>query len=432
LLLLDGLGDYAYETLGHQTPLQAASTPNFDRLAALGSNGTYHAGAHGQALPSEIAHFAMFGYDFEDFPGRGALESVGAGIPLGEGEVAILAHFVGIREENKQLFLKKDKVKIPQETIQSFIEAVGTYETNGVRIRFRQTKGTFGILTLRGEVSPFVTDTNPMLEGSPLSELLPWQQYANDPATQRTAKALKAYLVWVYKTLKEHPENLARVAEGLPPVAALVTQRPGRMKRVKPFREQNGIRGLSVASAIIYWGISAFLGLDVREVRDHDDPAQELEERLRIAREALSDGYDFVHVHTKWPDEAGHRKDPLEKKQIIEALDKGFGKHLEALLADPEVLTVVASDHSTPSSGPLVHSGETVPVIFCGPGVRRDNVMRYDEVSAAAGALGCVRGKEFMYLILNHLERAKLMSIMDTPVDQPYWPGDYMPFTLED
>jgi 2,3-bisphosphoglycerate-independent phosphoglycerate mutase len=34
-----------------------------------------------------------------------------------------------------------------------------------------------------------------------------------------------------------------------------------------------------------------------------------------------------------------------------------------------------------------------------------------------------------MYLILNHLDRAKLAGLMDSPEDQPYWPGDYQPFS---
>ena len=36
-----------------------------------------------------------------------------------------------------------------------------------------------------------------------------------------------------------------------------------------------------------------------------------------------------------------------------------------------------------------------------------------------------------MYLILNHLDRAKLQGLMDSPVDQPYWPGLSEPFRLD-
>ena len=63
---------------------------------------------------------------------------------------------------------------------------------------------------------------------------------------------------------------------------------------------------------------------------------------------------------------------------------------------DPEVLLVVTADHSTPSSGPLIHSGESVPLTFYGRGVRRDRVSLFNEVDVAGGASGGVRGKELM------------------------------------
>ncbi|MBT8491127.1 MAG: phosphoglycerate mutase, partial [Deltaproteobacteria bacterium] len=71
-----------------------------------------------------------------------------------------------------------------------------------------------------------------------------------------------------------------------------------------------------------------------------------------------------------------------------------------------------------------------VPLTICADGVRRDGVTLFDEVSVAAGSLGTVREKELMYLILNYLDRSKLMGIMDTDLDQAYWPGDYEAFSL--
>ena len=90
LLILDGLGDRGHAALDGQTPLQAASTSNLDRLAALGMTGLYHAWLQGMALPSEIAHFLLFGYDLSEFPGRGYIEALGLNIPLEEQEVALL------------------------------------------------------------------------------------------------------------------------------------------------------------------------------------------------------------------------------------------------------------------------------------------------------------------------------------------------------
>jgi len=430
LLLLDGLGDRSYAELAYQTPLQAANTPFMDKIAALGANGLYHAGLIGQALPSENAHFSMFGYEASEFPGRGALEALGAGIDLAADDVAVLAHFAGLREENNCLYLVNGKPEASLDEVKLLIEAASEYRCEGVKIRFIHTNGLRGILVLRGQTAPFITDTDPLINGSKVVDLKPWSDYSNDTAVQNTARVLKTYLLNIYNTLKKHPLNDARIQRGLEPINGMVTQRAGKLKPVASFKERFGMRGLSIASGIVYQGLSAFIGLDFRKVSDTKDPGKDIAERLTLARKAL-DEYDFIHIHTKAPDEAAHTKDPSAKKQVIESLDKGIGTAIDLFMDDPEVLMILAADHSTPSSGPLIHSGEPVPLIFCGPGVRRDGVRRFDEIKASQGALGFVRGKELMYLILNHLDRSKLKGLMDTPVDQPFWPGNYEPFTLE-
>ena len=115
LLLLDGLGDRSYEELSFQTPLQAARTPVLDNIAASGASGLYHAAALGQALPSENAHFTMFGYHLSEFPGRGCLEALGAGIYLKPDDVAVLAHFASLRKEKNFLVLERGKPKASKE-----------------------------------------------------------------------------------------------------------------------------------------------------------------------------------------------------------------------------------------------------------------------------------------------------------------------------
>ena len=430
LILLDGAGDRSYRRLGHQTPLQAAVTPVLDRLATLGCSGLYHPAVLGQALPSENAHFAMFGYSPEDFPGRGALEALGAGIALDNQTVAILAHLGSLTLDGDRLLLADGKPPFTVAEADQLFGQVRPWEEAGVRIDFTRTEGLRGILTLGGDVSPRVTDTDPVTHGRPVMAPRPWQAAADDPAAALTARALGMYLGYLYRRLAALPLNRLRVAAGAPPINGMLTQRAGRLKKAPPFEAQNGLRGLLIASGILYHGLATYIGLDCRPVVDSADPGADLAARLRLAHQALG-RYDFVHVHTKAPDEAAHTKDPLAKKRVLESLDRGIGRAIAPLLADPEVLIIATADHSTPSTGPLIHSGESVPLTFCGPGVRRDRVQAFDEISAAGGGLGPVRGRELMYLILNHLDRAKLQGLMDSPVDQPYWPGLSEPFRLD-
>src|SRR5213592_417456 len=70
VFLLDGLADRAHESLGGRSGLEAAETPNLDRLAASGSCGVLYAIGPGRAPSSEVAHWSMLGYRPDEFPGR--------------------------------------------------------------------------------------------------------------------------------------------------------------------------------------------------------------------------------------------------------------------------------------------------------------------------------------------------------------------------
>jgi 2,3-bisphosphoglycerate-independent phosphoglycerate mutase len=425
LVILDGLGDRSYEVLGGRTPLQAAQTPNLDRLAAMGMNGLYHAAWQGLALPSEEAHFLLFGYERSEFPGRGILEAIGYGIPVSDEDVAVLAHFCEVREEGDQLILVRERADVDESVLPPLQRDICEFESGGIRIAFAPTKKIEGLLLLSGPVSPFFTDSDPMYEGFPLIAVDPLDGRSK---SQASARAVSEYLRWAYGRLACHPVNQDRGGRGLPLANAVVTQRPGKKRHLPSFDAKWGLPALSISSGPVYWGLCEQTGIAVERVKDTDDPEADLRERLAIARDR--NDMEFIHVHTKGPDEAAHTKDPHRKRDLIEALDRAMAAALDDLAADPEIVLVITADHSTPCSEPLIHSGETVPVTILGKNIRRDTVESFDEIACARGALGPVRGRELMYVILNLLDRAKLVGLMDTPADQPYYPGKRRPLRL--
>ncbi|MBU2513209.1 phosphoglycerate mutase [bacterium] len=427
LILLDGLGDRSYEELNFQTPLQAAHTPNLDQLAKTGANGLFHATFLGEALPSENAHFVMFGYDLSDFPGRGVFEALGENVQLAADDTALLSHFVSLDIAEDTFILKDGKPELTANEIASFSGAIAEYTAQKIQIEFIPTGGIRGILKLQHQTSPAITDTDPFFEEQPLIEPLPLEGYESHQPTVATAAALKEYLVWCHQQLINHPLNDVRRRQNRSLINGLVTQRAGQLKPILPFGQKNGIRGLSISSGPMYRGLASYVGLDFLEGHNSDNPEIDLKQRLAMA-ETVWNEYDFIHIHSKWPDKAAHTKKPGFKKQVIEALDKAVGSSLVPFVQDPNTLIVITADHSTPSGGPLVHSGEPVPVIFHGTGMRRDQVSSYDEINAASGSLGLMRGKEFMLTLLNAINRAKLRGIMQTPHDCPVWTTDYQPF----
>ncbi len=428
-VILDGLGDHGHAVFGGQTPLQAASTPNLDRLAALGMNGLYHSYLQGVAMPSEIAHFLMFGYDLADFPGRGYLEAVGENISLSPKDVALLGRIFSVRENRQQLLLEVEDPEVDTKTCLALQQDIKHYASAGVEVEFVPTKGIQGLVIVRGEVSPDITDSNPIHEGRPLMQVLPIQGKEPDERVGRTCQALNEYLLWSYRRLSRHPLNQERLSRGLPPLNAVGLQRAGQYRPVPSFEAKWGLRPLAIATGPLYRGLSQYLGMPVRPVRDTTYPEADLQDRLRLAKELP--GYDFVYVHTKAPDVAAHTKDPRIKKRVIEILDRAFAYAVHEIVTDPNLLLVITADHSTNSAGRMIHSGESVPLTMIGDYTRRDSVTRFDEISTASGALSLVRGSELMHLILNFLDRGKLFGLMDSPVDQPFSPGPATPLIID-
>ncbi|MBI4684209.1 MAG: 2,3-bisphosphoglycerate-independent phosphoglycerate mutase [Nitrospirae bacterium] len=428
LIILDGLGDRGHDCFDGATPLQAAYTPNLDYLSSLGMNGLFHATMQGIPMSSETAHFIIFGYDAGDFPGRGPIEAIGKGIDIGYDDVAVLCHMCYVEQRQNNLILKWGRPVISGDESRMLMHEIQSFETNGVSINLIPSSKIDGFLVLNGNASEKITDSDPIYEGKPLMEIVPISQKKTSPASKKTAHALNKYLIWCHKILSDHQINKNRITRGLPPVNAIVTQRAGKRKKLPAFREMWGMRGLSISSGAIYWGLCSELGIDTIKVKDTGNVEEDLKYRLRLAKDAGD--YDFIHVHTKMPDEAGHTKNPSYKKEVIEAIDRAMSVAVNEIIPDRETLLVVTADHSTASSGAMIHTGETVPLMMIGKHVRKDKVGKFNEVTCPRGALGIIRGRELRYLILNFLDRAKLQGLMDTPADQPYYPGNYRPLTL--
>jgi 2,3-bisphosphoglycerate-independent phosphoglycerate mutase len=428
LLILDGLGDRGQDCFDGMTPLQAAHTPNLDYLSSIGMNGLYHSLMQGIPMSSETAHFLIFGYDLEDFPGRGIVEAIGEGIRAGDTDVAVLCHLCSVEKRDSHLILTHGRPGLSVEEAVSLKEEIQSFESDGIRIQLIHSKGIDGFLVASGNASERITDSDPIYEGKAVIGITPVFSEKPLAAAKKTARALNKYLKWCHQRLSGHSINRKRISEGLLPVNALVTQRAGKRKQLPSFRDKWGLRGLSISSGAIYWGLCAELGIETVKVKDTGNVEEDLSSRLRIAKDAYE--YDFIHVHTKMPDEAGHTKNPWYKKDVIEAIDRALAVAVNEIITDREVLLVVTADHSTACSGIMIHTGETVPLAMVGKYVRKDRVAEFNEVTCPRGGLSIVKGRELMYLILNFLDRAKMQGLMDTPVDQPYYPGDYPPLII--
>jgi 2,3-bisphosphoglycerate-independent phosphoglycerate mutase len=148
------------------------------------------------------------------------------------------------------------------------------------------------------------------------------------------------------------------------------------------------------------------------EAPETDDPVADLRGRVEAVRERLDAGDTFVFTHQKTTDAAGHTKDPRVKQETIERLDAALAE-----LPTDRAIVCVTGDHATPASPDVIHSGDPVPLLIAGPGVRADSVERFGELDCAAGILGQLRGPDLMPVLLNAADRPLFLGSRPTPFE---------------
>jgi len=94
----------------------------------------------------------------------------------------------------------------------------------------------------------------------------------------------------------------------------------------------------------------------------------------------------------------------MEKVEVLERIDKQLFGSLHGHLPADAILAVTG-DHSTPCER-KDHSGDPVPLLVFGEGVRIDDTKAFDEVSAMRGGLGRLRGRDLMPLLLDLADRS--------------------------
>jgi 2,3-bisphosphoglycerate-independent phosphoglycerate mutase len=387
LVLLDGLGDRAHDVLGGRTAGEAATTPNLDALATRGSCGLLYAVGPGRAPSSEVAHWAMLGYRPDEFPGRAVFEALGRGQEVSDEDVFAYAALrpAERREDGWWLTGRPDPERDAEEAAELVARCDGI-EIDGLSFSLEQVWRGEAVLRIAGGADERVTDTDaffrdrhPVLRPRPLVA-----------EAERTARACEEWSREVMGRLEGERFNV------------ITLKWFGRARPVPSFRARHGLSGSFAAESAFLRGLGRFLGL--RPVDAKLD--------LGLVEERLDAGDSFVYVHDKRVDEAGHTKDPLAKQRAIETLDA----QLSALPSD-RAIVCVTGDHATPASPAVIHSGDPVPLLVAGPGVRADAVTSFGELDCAAGILGQLRGLDLMPVLLNAADRPLFLGSRPTPVE---------------
>jgi 2,3-bisphosphoglycerate-independent phosphoglycerate mutase len=407
VVLLDGLADRAQESLGGRTANEVADTPNLDRLAATGSCGLMYAIGPGRAPSSEVAHWAMLGYTPEEFPGRAVFEALGAGQEVDPADVFAFAALRPAERREDGLWLTgRPRYRDDEDDAAELVAACARLEVNGLRFALSYLRRGEAVLRVSGGADDRITDTDAFFrDRHPVL-----RPQAVVPAAEPTARAAEDWTRQVIDLLAEHPVNRRRAADGLPLFNVITLKWWGRHRPAPTFPQRHGVHGSFIAGSRFLQGLGRAVGLEPRDAHETDDAAVGLRERLQLIDERLAAGDTFVFSHLKAADEAGHTKDPAVKRRTIEALDAELGD-----LPTDRAIVCVTGDHATPTYPEVIHSGDPVPFLLIGPGVRADSVERFGELECAAGILGHLRGPDMMPVLLNAADRPLFLGSRPTP-----------------
>lgn len=406
LIIFDGLADRPIKELGNKTPLEAANTPNLDKLAAKGVVGLQNALKKGEYPTSEEAHFEILGYDHvKDLPGRGVLEALGIGVPLKRNELALRVDFGTVDEGLNVVDPRAGNIK----DVHGFAKFIGEQKIGSFDFKLYPSLAHRGILTISGPAvtkeihhhSTIVTDTDPHKAENHQGgvKVLRPEPVDDSPEARATAKALWDYQEKVYLMLTGYVENQVRTHQGLLPANFLLTRGAGFIKEIPSFTEKYGLNAACVAGAPLYKGIAEYFGMDVIDVPGATGGVDtDVQAKVNKSLDLLRSGYDFVFMHLKGADVVAEEDGDWEAKvRFLERADKALGPLLKF-----DGVLAITGDHATPC---ILHDHSDDPVPIMLVGGETGSSGRFNERDAAEGDLGYMKGSEIMPLLIKEANK---------------------------
>ncbi|MBW2989663.1 2,3-bisphosphoglycerate-independent phosphoglycerate mutase [Candidatus Woesearchaeota archaeon] len=398
LIICDGMGDLPIKEFGDKTPLEAAYTPNMDRMARNGATGVISILGEGIRPNSDDAHLTLFGYKKENFPKRGAIEASGMGIRLQHGDIAIRANLASV---DKELRVKDRRTGRIEDTT-PFVKELDGMVIDGVEFIVKPGTGYRVVIVMRGkDLSDKISnsDVHYVSDTEVVDDWLNHKVKTVKPLdgskeAAHTANALQKFLEKSHEILEKNPLNDEREKKGKLRGNYLTTRYPGHYRMLSPFKEKYNLNACCIAGAGLYKGIGAIAGMELIDVKGATGlPDTDVKAKIEAAKEQLR-AHDFIFVHIKPTDIFGENGDCKGKKDFIEKIDKA----IEGLDKEDAVI-VITADHSTPCSH-KDHSGDPVPLLVYGADIEADDVDKFSEHGCRAGSLGTLMGKDFMERIL--------------------------------
>ena len=215
-----------------------------------------------------------------------------------------------------------------------------------------------------------------------------------------TANAVNDFIEKSHKLLDQHPINQERRKRGLLPANIILT-RDASIDLPK-------LKKLPKWASVVYMpleiGISKSMKMnpftfkypDIKKFDVYANLYEGIKTACKFSIKVLRrqwKNFDYIYIHFKETDIPGHDNKPLEKKAMVEMLDKYFFSYLLKFAEKTRIKILITADHATPCKL-KGHSDDPVPVLFCDFKEQEKKEQNFDENNAKKGELGKIYGKE--------------------------------------
>jgi len=404
-VLLDGVGDLPHPNLVGKTPLDAASTPNLDRLAKNGTMGQVITVGKGIAPESDIAVFNMLGYKFkhDDYAGRGVVEAIGIGIDFKDGDLALRGNFATLNDDGVIIDRRAGRniEKQDTEAVSNEIEEKIKFSDENATAIITPTIGHRLVIRIRSDctLSSNISNTDPayvrvdgmgiaraVTDFLKIEKCLPLDEESHTKLASKLVNELTEQSLDIMKKSKvneRRKENDKKLLNGI-----LLRDAGNIYPKVTPINDLHSMKFSCIVDMPVEIGISKILKMKTYDAGGRTD----YEEKAKVAAKAM-DEQNAVYVHLKGPDEFGHDGDAQGKMENIEEIDKRFFGTLLDNIDSSKVAVIVSADHSTPCIN-KGHSADPVPLLISGDMVTNDDTQRFTEIEAKKGRIELIDGAQ--------------------------------------
>jgi len=400
LVIIDGMGDLPCKQLGDKTPLEAAEMPNVDFLATRSELGYMYPVKPGFTPESDEAIVSIFGNELIS-SSRGQLEARGAGIKLTRGDLALRTNFATIDSFRKGNVIDRRVGRtLTTSEAEILAKAINKIELP-CEFTFEPTIQHRGVLVFRGGFSDNISGNDfTYVQGKfrDINKLGFSRALDDDENAQYTANILNEFLEKIYDILDKHPVNEERRRKGLLSANCLLVRGPG----IEPPKLRLYKKWVSPSYIPLEVGFSQVSGMSVfsfdyprlKSYDSYENFWAGLKKACKFNVKILKKThkkFDYAYVHLKETDLPGHDNKPIEKKMMLEYIDKTLFGFLRKFAPKNKVKVVVTADHSTPCRLKS-HSADPVPVLFYNNSIPREK--KFCEKEARKGVLKGMKGSE--------------------------------------